>query len=183
MKNNFDENGFALKDVRVKVYQYDDHDNEYTGTKYEHVVYGTGIPALSTLIEPNSDKDGFTQVFNEEQQSWEYVEDHRYEDVYNIHTKQKEDIRYIGALKEEHTKIAPPSIEHDFIDGEWVITEEKQAHIDEMNNQQRIYELEAEKAELSTSMMKNSLLGKTEEAKADAIRIEEIEAEIEQLKE
>lgn len=65
----------------------------------------------------------------------------------------------------------------------WVITEEKQAHIDEMNNQQRIYELEAEKADVSASMMKNMLLGKNDEAKADAMHIEEIEAEIEKLKE
>ncbi len=182
--NNLDQNGFAIKDTRVKVHNYSRENNELTSSTYEHVVEGSGIPALSTLIEPNADKNGFTQVFNVEEQVWKYAEDHRYEsDVYNIHTKQKEEIRYIGALKPEHTVLVPTSHDHEFIDGAWIITEAKQTEIDAMQKQQRIVELEAEKAEVSTSMMKNGFLGKTEEAKADALRLEAIELEIKQLKE
>lgn len=182
--NNLDEKGFAIKDTRVKVYNYSRENNELTSSTYEHVVEGSGIPALSTLVEPNIDKIGFTQVFNETQKIWEYVEDHRYEsDVYNIHTKQKEEIRYIGALKTEHTTLVPPSIEHDFIDGVWIITEEKQAEIEATQKQQRINELEAEKSKLSTDMQMHMLLDETAEATACAQRIKEINAELEQLKE
>lgn len=180
--NNFDENGFAIKDTRAKVYNYNRENHELTSSTYEHVVEGSGIPGHSTLIKPLKDKDGFTQVFNEDQQAWEYVEDHRYEDVYNIHTKQKEDIRYIGALKDEHTTLEPPSFEHEFIDDEWIITEEKLEELETMQKQQRINELEAEKSQLSTDMNMHLLLDEKEEAKVCAERIKEINAEIEALK-
>ena len=181
--NNLDQNGFAIKDTRVKVHNYSRENNELTSSTYEHVVEGSGIPALSTLIEPNADKNGFTQIFNVAEQVWEYVEDHRYEsDVYNIHTKQKEEIRYIGALKDEHTTIAPPSFEHEFINGEWIITEAKQAEIEAMQKQQRINELESEKADLKAKMQMHDLLEEKEEAKAAAQRLKEVEAEIESLK-
>lgn len=57
-----------------------------------------------------------------------------------------------------------------------------QQEIDYIEKQQIIYELETEKNKRSTSMMKNSLLGKTEEAKADAKRLDAIDFEIESLK-
>lgn len=181
--NNLDQNGFAIKDTRVKVHNYSRENNELTSSTYEHVVEGSGIPALSTRIEPNADKNGFTQVFNAEQQAWEYVEDHRYEsDVYNIHTKQKEEIRYIGTLKDEHTTVAPPSHDHEFINGEWIITEEKQAEIDAMQKQQRINELESEKADLKAKMQMHDLLEEKEEAKVAAQRLKEVEAELGSLK-
>lgn len=142
MNKLFNENGFAIKDCRVTVYNYDCENNEYISSTQEHVVAGSGIPANSTFIKPFEQKDGFTQVFNEEKQAWQYVEDHRYDDVYNIETKQKEDIKYLGKLKQEHTLIAPPSMDHEFINGEWIITEEKQAELDALENQRKIQQLQ-----------------------------------------
>lgn len=183
MNKLFDNHGFAIKDCRVKVYNYTHEDNEYYGSTFEHVVEGSGIPALSTLVEPHSDKTGFTQIFNVEEQKWEYVEDHRYDEVYNIETKQKEDVRYLGKLKSEHTLIAPPSTDHEFVNGEWVITEEKQIALDELKKQQKVSELEERKNSLSTDMNMHLLLDEKEEAKAIAQQIKDINSEIEKLKE
>lgn len=137
----FDENGFAIKDCRVKVYNYDFENNEYYSSTLEHVVKGSGIPANSTFVKPLEYKDGFTQIFNEDKQEWEYIEDHRYDDVYDINTKQKADVKYLGKLKPDHTLIAPPSADHEFIDGEWIITEEKQAELDALEKQRKIQSL------------------------------------------
>ncbi len=149
--NNFDENGFAKKDVRIKVYQYDPTNNEYIGTQHEHVPHGFGIPANSTLIKAGADKDGYTQVFDEKAQTWSYVKDYRYHDVYNTQTKQKDEIRYIGDLEDHHTLIAPPSQFHEFKDGEWTISEaaqiEKERLEEEalrMQKQQRLNEITKE---------------------------------------
>lgn len=141
----FDENGFAIKDSRVKTYQYSQQDKEFIGVRMEHVVEGSGIPANSTLVENLELKDNFTQVFDEDSQNWSYVEDHRYDDVYNMHTKQKEDVRYIGALKAEHTLIAPPSFDHEFIDGAWIITEERKKELEQLD---RLNSLNVKRSEL-----------------------------------
>lgn len=177
--NNLDQNGFAIKNTRIKVYNYSFDEKEFISTTYEYVVEGSGIPALSTLIEPDADKIGFTQVFNEGQQSWEYVEDHRYEDVYNIHTKQKEEIRYIGALKPEHTTLAPPSIDHEFIGGSWIITEEKQVEIENINKQNEINNLQNELAMLEQKIVFGSVMG--DDISQYKERVIEVRLELEKL--
>lgn len=178
----FDKNGLATKTFKALIYNYN-KDGEFNGSSYLQIEIGTGIPAQSTLIRPNDRKDGFTQVFNEEKQQWQYVEDHRYDDVYNINTRQKEDIKYLGKLKQEHTLLAPPSADHEFVNGEWVITEEKQIALDELKKQQKVSELEERKNSLSTDMNMHLLLDEKEEAKAVAQKIKDINSEIEKLKE
>lgn len=178
----FDKNGLATKTHKAHVYNYNS-EGEFNGSSYLQIEIGTGIPAQSTLIRPNDRKDGFTQVFNEKKQEWQYIEDHRYDEVYNIETKQKEDVRYLGKLKSEHTLIAPPSTNHEFVNGEWVITEEKQIALDELKKQQKVSELEERKNSLSTDMNMHLLLDEKEEAKAIAQQIKDINSEIEKLKE
>lgn len=178
----FDKNGLATKTFKALVYNYNG-DGEFNGSSYLQIEIGTGIPAQSTLIRPNDRKDSFTQVFNEEKQEWQYVEDHRYDEVYNIETKQKEDIKYLGKLKPEHTLIVPPSTDHEFVNGEWVITEEKKIALDELKKQQKVSELEERKNSLSTDMNMHLLLDEKEEAKAIAQQIKDINSEIEKLKE
>lgn len=136
----FDKNGLATKTFKILVYTYN-AENEFNGSLYLQIEEGTGIPAQTTLVRPNERKDGFTQVFNEDKQEWEYIEDHRYDDVYDINTKQKADIKYLGALKPEHTLIAPPSYDHEFIDGEWIITEEKKAELEALEKQRELQQL------------------------------------------
>lgn len=144
MNKLFNENGFAIKDCRVTVHNYDFENNEYISSTQEHVVAGSGIPANSTFVKTLDQKDGFTQIFDEEKQEWQYVEDHRYDDAYNIKTKQKDEIKYLGELKDEHTLLAPPSHNHEFINGEWIITEEKKAELDREEKEREIHELESQ---------------------------------------
>lgn len=174
MNKLFNENGFAIKDCRVTVYNYDRENNEYISSTMEHVVAGSGIPANSTFLKPLDHKDGFTQVFDEEKQEWQYVEDHRYDDVYNINTRQKEDIKYLGKLKPEHTLIAPPSMDHEFINGEWIITKEKQAELEAQAKQQEILEFEDQIKQLEQELLIAGMRGKdtTEiNAELDALEV------------
>jgi len=154
MNNLFDKDGFAIKDCRVKVYNYDFENNEYYSSTLEHVVRGSGIPAHSTFVKPLEYKDGFTQVFNEDKQEWEYIEDHRYDDVYDINTKQKVDVKYLGALNPEHTLIAPPSHDHEFIDGEWIITEEKKAELEALEKQRELQQLKDDLDNIERQIMR-----------------------------
>lgn len=133
-------NGLATKTFKTLVYTYNT-EKEFNGSLYLQIEEGTGIPAQTTLIRPNERQDGFTQIFNEDKQKWEYIEDHRYDDVYDINTKQKVDVKYLGALKPEHTLIAPPSQDHEFIKGEWIITEEKKAELEALEKQRELQQL------------------------------------------
>lgn len=154
---------------------------EYTATlKNELIQIGTGLPANSTLIEVIPHKDGFARVFNEDTQKWEYVEDHRYKTAYDINTKQEFEIDYFGELNEEHTLLAPPSFDHDFIDGAWVITEEKKAELEAQAEQQNILELEAQIKQLKQELLIAGMRGKdTTEIIAE---LDTLEAELENLK-
>lgn len=141
--------GLATKDERLHVFNYDAN-GEFTGSSFLKVEKGTGIPAQSTLVENLKSKEGFTQVFNEESEKWGYVVDHCYKKAYDVNTKQELEINYIGDLKSEHTLIAPPTYDHEFIDGQWIITEEKQAELEALKKakaleqkRQKYFEIEA----------------------------------------
>lgn len=70
-----------------QVYSYFNDENIYCGFEYayesplEPGVFP--LPAKSTEIEPLESKEGFSVVFNESLQCWEYVEDHRGEVWYD----------------------------------------------------------------------------------------------------
>ena len=63
------------------IYNYDKETNEYLNksearlSPLEEGVYL--IPAFATSITPLKSKEGFSQIFNEEVQRWEYIEDNR----------------------------------------------------------------------------------------------------------
>ena len=65
------------------------------------------IPAYATTVPIMEQKEGYTQVFNEEKNEWEYVEDHRGETVYNTETKEPVIVDYLGPIKDGYTLLKP----------------------------------------------------------------------------
>ena len=154
-----DKDGLAIQDVKLPVYHFNAA-REFTALLFIKIEVGTGLPGQATLVPILEMKDGFTQVFNEEKQVWEYAIDHRYKTAYDINTKQKLEIDYFGELKAEHTLLVPPSFDHELINGAWIITEEKQAELDAQITQQQINELESSIQKLENELVVANLRGK-----------------------
>ena len=163
--------GLATKTDYVTVYNYNDQ-GEFTGESNILVEEGTGIPAQSTLEKVIKEKKGFARVFDKK---WTYIEDHRGAEVYDINTKQKEEVKYLGALKPEHTTIAPPSNDHEFIDGDWILTEEKKQEIAEREREAERARTQAERSKLMQEMQYHMLLGEEGKAREIALKIKELE--------
>ncbi|MEY0545042.1 hypothetical protein AB7318_21045 [Providencia rettgeri] len=164
--------GLATKTDYVTVYNYNEN-GEFTGESTTLIEEGTGIPAQSTLEKVNKEKKGFARVFKDGK--WTYFEDHRGAEVYDINTKQKEEVKYLGALKPEHTTIAPPSQDHDFVDGQWILTEEKKQEIAEREREAELARIQAERAKLMQEMQYHMLLGEEDKAREIALKIKELE--------
>lgn len=164
--------GLATKTDYVTVYNYNEN-SEFTGESTILVEEGTGIPAQSTLEKVVKEKKGFARVFDGKR--WTHVEDHRSTEVYDTNTKQKEEVKYLGALKPEHTTIAPPSQDHEFIDGEWILTEEKKQEIAEREREAERARIQAERAKLMQEMQYHMLLGEEDKAREIALKIKELE--------
>lgn len=87
------------------IYNYDKETNEYLNksearlSPLEEGVYL--IPAFATSITPLKSKEGFSQIFNENEQKWEYKEDNRGE-VYvtSLETLETCIVTRLGALSE-----------------------------------------------------------------------------------
>lgn len=174
-----DKDGLAIQDVKLPVYHFDAK-GEFTALLFIKIEIGTGLPGQSTLVPILDMKDRFTQVFNEKKQQWEYVVDHRYKKAYDINTKQEFEIDYFGELKDEHTLLAPPSYDHEFIGGAWIITEEKQAELDDQAKQQRINELELSIQKLESDLVVANLRGK--DISEILKKLDSVEAELNTLK-
>ncbi len=95
----------------MKIYNYNKETKEFTtstnATESPREKGNYLIPANATIKEPLPLKDGFAICFNEEKQSWEYIEDNRNKTVYQISTKQELKVDYLGAIKAEHTLLVP----------------------------------------------------------------------------
>ena len=174
-----DKNGLAIQDVKLPVYHFNAA-QEFTALLFIKIEIGTGLPGQSTLVPILEMKDGFTQVFNEKKQEWEYAVDHRYKTAYDISTKQELEIDYFGELKEEHTLLAPPSYDHEFINGAWVITEKKKTELEGQAKQQKILELKAQIKQLEQELLIAGMRGK--DTTDIIVELDILEAELESLK-
>lgn len=135
----FDKNGLATKTFKTLVYSYN-AEKEFNGSLYIQIEEGTGIPAQTTLIKPNERKDGLTQIFNEADQKWQHIEDHRGKTAYNTETRQPIEIDFIGDLPETLTLLEPKA-EFDKWNGKkWVTDTEaqKEALIAEADNKKAL---------------------------------------------
>lgn len=79
------------------------------------------IPANATLIEPLEIKEGYAICFDEQEENWVYIEDHRGSILFNIETKNYMTVTELGPLStfREYTHIEPKDFE-EWVDGKWV---------------------------------------------------------------
>ena len=130
----------------MTIYNYDKETNEFLGesearlSPLEEDVYL--IPAFATSITPLKSKEGFSQIFNENEQKWEYVEDNRNKTVYVKDTKQELKVDYLGKIKDEHTLLIPKQFD------EWEYTQNKWIENIEKKETQRIQEIKFKAEEL-----------------------------------
>lgn len=104
-KVTLDENGFAVEDGFIDVYNFNAETGEYTGKETEYLAKGVGIPANSCIIEPPETKAGIVPVFNEGK--WQEVQDYRGEVVYSIKDGAAITVNKLGDYPEDTTKLAP----------------------------------------------------------------------------
>lgn len=95
----------------MKIHNYNNSTFEYEGedmaleSPLEEGVYL--FPTFTTTIKPLKTKKGFAVCFDEISQKWKYVEDNRGKEAYSTNTKEKVEIDYLGAIKDEHTLLVP----------------------------------------------------------------------------
>lgn len=98
----------------LKIYNLRADTKEYTGAGDVYIPPYTGLPANCTLIEAPEAGPGLVAVFNDAQQQWEVVEDHRGKTVYDTATGKTLCISRPGALPDDVTTLPP---EGNSIDG------------------------------------------------------------------
>lgn len=124
MKSIFNNNGIAIQEGEVTIYNFDPVTLEFRGESIDFVPEGMSIVANATLIQPNEGKDGFTQIFNHTK--WIYIEDFRGTEVYHKETHEKKIVDYIGPIQKEFTDLAPSSEFDMWSSGGWVKDETKE---------------------------------------------------------
>lgn len=165
------------------IYNYDSNFKFFTYSEETVIHEGTGCPAHSTHIAPSGKIiEGFLEVFSEEQQEWIYVENHIGKEVYNIHTKEKHIVNYLGQIEENFTFDPPPSKFHSFIDNKWILSNKND--VESYNKelvQEKIENLKKERIINIDNMNKYLLLEDKTNAKKFAMLVDSIDKEIESL--
>lgn len=129
------------------IYQYDGQTKEYTGC-YERIITGMRINLSDrTRVPVSPPKEGFTRVFDEEEQRWLYQEDFRGKMQYNIQDKSASIIDYIGGIKEGYTCLEPLPYTS-FIEGAWGLDHNK--YLDDVKENKRT-EINHERTEAELS--------------------------------
>lgn len=114
-KVTLDNNGLATSSGEMTVYNYDPESGLFMGATVEHLTEGVGIPAHSTSVAPSAVKSGKVRVYSEG--SWQQVEDHRGELVYNIENGEPVEVRLPGDYPDGTTPLKPAT-PFDFWNGE-----------------------------------------------------------------
>jgi hypothetical protein len=101
------ENGTALQDGMVIVYNADPLTGEFVGVTQEYIAAGVGLPALSCLVAPPDAERGFVARLLADGSGWELVTDNRGQTAYRKATREAVSVRDIGPLDDALTLDAP----------------------------------------------------------------------------
>ena len=114
------EDGYAINNGAITVYNYDGETREYLNQSVEYLVAGFGIPAHSSVDAPGQIKAGFAIRRTADLSGWELVTDHRGETVYRTSTGEPVTVSKLGEYP-EGTTVDAPSTPYDKWDGKkWV---------------------------------------------------------------
>ena len=118
-------NGIATSDVTLLLFSYSEKNHELLSSAEYFIRAGSGLPANSTEIKPNQQKSGYIQIFNTENNKWEYIADNRGQPIYNINDKSQSVIVNLGDIPPDYTLLEP--FEFSVWDGEkWVLDIDEQ---------------------------------------------------------
>lgn len=113
-------NGIATSDVTLLLFSYSEQTHELLSACEYFIRAGSGLPANTTEIKPKKPKTGYIQIFNTENNNWEYIADNRGQTIYNINDKSQSAMVNLGAIPADYTLLEP--FEFSVWDGEkWVL--------------------------------------------------------------
>lgn len=125
----------------IKIYNLRADTSEFIGGGDAYIPAHTGLPAYCTDIEPPEAPAGHVAVFDDNEQKWDVVEDHRGKTVYDIQTGQAISIESLGALPDNVVSVAPDGSYEKWDGKKWVKDEEAE-------NAAKVREAEATKNSL-----------------------------------
>lgn len=117
------ENGFAVVEGEIVVFNYDGATREYLSQSTEFLPVGVGVPANACTDKPLVAKGGYAVCRNSKLSGWEYLADHRGETVWNVKTGATQEITAPGEYPAD-TTIYSPSTPYDKWNGERWVTDE-----------------------------------------------------------
>lgn len=91
----------------IIIYNLSADTSEYIGKGDCFIPAHTGLPAWSTDIAPPDTPASYVAVFNNNDQKWSVVEDHRGKTVYDIQTGQAISVGLLGALPDNVVSVVP----------------------------------------------------------------------------
>lgn len=103
----------------ITIYNLSADTGEFIGKGDGFIPAHTGLPAWSTDIAPPEAPAGHVAIFNDNDQKWSVVEDHRGKTVYEIYTGQAIEINQLGALPDNVVSVAPDGVYVKWDGKEW----------------------------------------------------------------
>jgi len=108
-------------EVPINYQETEWHHDENNNIVIDKIEYW--ISTSQTIVNPPDTKKGFSICWNKLNTKWEYIEDHRKEQVWNETTKDQFEVNYLGPIKEGFTNIIPPIFIqfYKFSNNSWVL--------------------------------------------------------------
>ena len=110
----------------ITVFNYDSKTHEYLSSSDEYLAVGVGLPANSCTDAPTEEKAGYAICRTAELSGWEYIIDHRGEDVFSTETGEPVAITSLGDYPENTTTQAPVTPYDSWNGSKWVTDTEAQ---------------------------------------------------------
>ncbi|EFO2964400.1 tail fiber assembly protein [Escherichia coli] len=130
----------------ITVFNYDSVTREYLFSTVEYLAVGVGIPAASCTDAPGEVKASYAICRTAELSGWEYIVDHRGEDVFSTETGEPVAITSLGDYPDNTTTLAPATPYDTWNGSEWVTDTEAQhvADVEAAEQQKAALLLEAQ---------------------------------------